>query len=362
MIGLQRRATPSRAMSIAAPVLALVATAVFGWLLFLWLGKDPVAGLRVFFVTPMQSPRGLAEIGLKMTPLLLCAIGLAICYRANVWNIGAEGQLVAGGIAAGAVALLATPQTPTAFFILVMLAGIGGGIGWAAITAWLRDRFNASEILVSLMLTYVAQLWLLYLVHGPLKDPKGFNFPYSRTFEAAAGIPRLVPPYRVTIGIVIAVALALLAWLFLARSRAGFRIQAAGQAAAAARYAGFSARGAIWSSLGICGALSGLAGAIEVAGPINQLTPTISPGYGFAAIIVAWLGRLHPAGCILAAWIMAMIYIGGELSQSRLGLPNAITGVFQGMLLLSLLCADTFIRYRLRFTRGPSLAAPRARG
>ncbi len=354
MISLQRRPTPSRWLSIAAPLFALLATAAFGWLLFAWLGKDPVAGLRLFFVTPMQSLRGISEIGLKMTPLLLCALGLAICYRANVWNIGAEGQLVAGGIAAGAAALLATPATPHGFVLLVVLAGIAGGIGWAGLTALLRDRFHANEILVSLMLTYVAQLLLLYLVHGPLKDPKGFNFPYSRTFEAAAAIPRLLPPNRVTVGWAIAIALALVAWLFVARSRAGFRIEAAGQAAAAARYAGFSSRAAIWLPLSICGALSGLAGAIEVAGPINQLTPTISPGYGFAAIIVAWLGRLHPIGCVLAAWVMAMIYIGGELSQSRLGLPNAVTGVFQGMLLLSLLCADTFIRYRLRVTRGPT--------
>ena len=349
MIRMVLRPAPSAWMAFLSPVIALVVTASFGWLLFGWLGKDPMAGLRVFLVTPLSTPRGWSEVGLKMTPLVLCAVGLAVCYRANVWNIGAEGQLVAGGIAAGAVALLAGPGTPAVFALAVVLAGLAGGLVWGAATAWLRDRFNANEILVSLMLTYVAQLLLMFLVHGPLKDPQGFNFPYSRSFEAAAGIPKLFPPQRVHVGLAVAVVLAIVAWVLLARSRAGFRLQAAGEAPLAARYAGFSSREGIWGSLLACGALSGLAGAFEVAGPIGQLTPSISPGYGFAAIIVAWLGRLNPLACIPAAFVMALIYIGGELSQSRLGLPNAVTGVFQGLLLLALLSADTLIHYRIRW-------------
>jgi ABC-type uncharacterized transport system permease subunit len=347
VIGLQLRGEPSRWMVLLSPLLALAFTSLFGVLLFSFLGKDPAAGLRVFFVTPLENARGWSEIGLKMTPLLLCALGLAICYRANVWNIGAEGQLVAGGMAAGAMALEAGPESSRAFVLLVVLAGVAGGAGWAAITAWLRDRFNANEILVSLMLTYVAQLLLLYLVHGPLKDPQGYNFPYSRSFEAAVAIPKLFPPNRVHVGFAVAVVLALLAWLFVFRSRLGFQLLALGEAPRAARYAGFSSRLGTWVSLLICGALAGMAGAFEVAGPIGQLTPSISPGYGFAAIIVAWLGRLNPIGCIPAAFLMSMIFIGGELSQSRLGLPTAITGVFQGILLLALLCADTFIHYRI---------------
>jgi ABC-type uncharacterized transport system permease subunit len=347
LIRLQLRSTPSRWMVLMSPLLALAITSLFGLLLFTLLDKDPVAGLRVFLVTPLENIRGWSEIGLKMTPLLLCALGLAICYRANVWNIGAEGQLLAGGLAAGATALLATPESPRLFVLLVIFAGIAGGAAWGAATAWLRDRFNANEILVSLMLTYVAQLLLLYLVHGALKDPKGYNFPYSRMFEAATALPRLIPPYRVHIGLVAALVLAVLAWVFVFRSRLGFQLLALGDAPLAARYAGFSSRLGIWVSMLACGALAGLAGAFEVAGPIGQLTPSISPGYGFAAIIVAWLGRLNPLGCIPAAFLMSMIYIGGELSQSRLGLPNAITGVFQGVLLLALLCADTFINYRI---------------
>ena len=350
MLRLEARPAPSVVMSYAAPVIALIITMVFGTLLFIALGKAPVAGLKVFFITPLETLRGASEVVLKMIPLLLCALGLAICYRSNVWNIGAEGQLVVGGVAAGGVALLAAPDSARAFFVLVLLAGMLGGMGWAALTAFLRDKFNANEILVSLMLTYVGGLLLLYLVNGPWKDPKGFNFPYSKTFDAAAMVPKLLPGTRLSWGIVIALLVLVAVWVFLAKSKAGFRLQVAGQAPLAARFAGFSAREGIWTSMLLCGALAGLAGALEVAGPLGQLTPQISPGYGFAAIIVVWLGRLHPGGCVFAAFIMALIYIGGELSQSRLGLPSAITGVFQGMLLLALLTADTFIHYRLRRT------------
>jgi len=345
---LEARPAPSPLMSWLSPVIALAATAAFGFVLFTLLDKDPIAGLRVFFVTPLETTRGWAEVGLKMTPLLLAALGLAICYRSNVWNIGAEGQLVMGGVAAGGIALLATPESPRLFFVAVLAAGVLGGMFWGAITAGLRDRFNANEILVSLMLTYVAQFWLLYLVHGPWKDPMGFNFPYSKTFEVAASIPRILPPTRLHLGFIVALLAVLAVWVFLARSRAGFRLQVGGMAPLAARFGGFGSRQGLWTSLLVCGGLAGIAGAFEVAGPIGQLTPIISPGYGFAAIIVAWLGRLHPVGCVFAAFVMALVYIGGELSQSRLGLPGAITGVFQGMLLLSLLSADTLINYRIR--------------
>lgn len=348
MFRLEARPAPSKLMGYAAPVIALGITVVFGSLLFAALGKDPVASLRVFFITPLETLRGLSEVALKMIPLLLCALGLAICYRSNVWNIGAEGQLVVGGVAAGGMALLAAPDSPRAFFVLVLLAGTLGGMAWASITAVLRDKFNANEILVSLMLTYVGGLLLIYLVNGPWKDPKGFNFPYSKTFDAVAMVPKLFAGTRLSWGIVIVLVVLVAVWIFLLKSKAGFRLQVAGQAPLAARFAGFSTREGIWVSLLLCGALSGLAGALEVAGPLGQLTPQISPGYGFAAIIVAWLGRLHPGGCVFAAFIMALIYIGGELSQSRLGLPAAITGVFQGMLLLALLTADTFIHYRIR--------------
>lgn len=350
MLRLEARAAPSTWMRYGAPLLALALTVLFGGALFWALGKPPLDGLRVFFITPLETTRGVSEVVLKMVPLLLCALGLALCYRCNVWNIGAEGQFVFGGIVAGGVALLAAKDSVPGFFVLVLLAGLAGGMAWAALTAWLRDRYHANEILVSLMLSYVAGLLLLYLVNGPWRDPNGFNFPYSKTFEAAAMVPKLIPGTRLTWGVAIALVALAVIWIFAAKSKAGFRLLVSGQAPLAARFAGFSEREGIWVSLLISGALAGLAGALEVAGPIGQLTPQFSPGYGFAAIIVAWLGRLNPGGCVFGAFVMALIYIGGELSQSRLGLPAAITGVFQGMLLLALLTADTFIHFRPRKT------------
>ena len=346
---LEPRAAPSGLMAVLSPVLALAATALFGAALFAALGKDPVAGLRVFFVTPLETARGLAEVGLKMTPLLLCALGLALCYRANVWNIGAEGQFLAGAIAATGVALLVPKGAAPAAVLAVVLAGMLGGMAWASLTAILRDRFNANEILVSLMLTYVAQLLLLYLVNGPWRDPAGMNFPVTPLFDAAARVPLILPPYRVNWGFVLALLMVAAVWVFLSRSRAGFRLEVSGHAPLAARFAGFSSREGIWVSLLACGALAGLAGAFEAAGPLGQLTAQVSTGTGFAAIIVAWLGRLSPVGCLFGAFVMALIVIGGELSQSRLGLPAAIGGVFQGVLLLALLTADTLIHYRVRW-------------
>jgi simple sugar transport system permease protein len=220
---------------------------------------------------------------------------------------------------------------------------------WAGLTALLRDRFNANEILVSLMLVYVADMVLSYLVYGPWKDPAGFNFPQSKTFEAVTQIPRLMDGSRVSVGLVLGLVGAGLLWVFLFRTRAGFAQQVGGLAPAAARYAGFSSRKALWVALLTSGGAAGLAGALEVAGPIGQLTPYVPAGYGFAAIIVAFVGRLHPAGMVLSAVLMSMFYIGGELAQSRLGLPKSITGVFQGLLLFCLLACDTLVAYRLRW-------------
>ena len=275
-----------------------------------------------------------------------------MCFRSNIWNIGAEGQFVIGAIAAGGVALLAGKETGRWIVLAVLLAGVLGGMAWAGITAFLRDRFNAGEILVSLMLVYVAIQVLGYLVYGPWKDPAGYNFPQTRTFDAVTRIPRLMAGSRVNIGALIALAGAALLWVYLFRTRSGFAQQVGGLAPAAARYAGFSSRRALWTALLISGGTAGLAGALEVAGPIGQLTPYVPAGYGFAAIIVAFVGRLHPLGMVLAAILMSMFYIGGELAQSRLGLPKSLTGVFQGLLLLTLLACDTLVNYRVRWGKG----------
>ena len=359
MLKLEARPEPSRAMSIASPLIALAITVVIGTVLFLLLGKDPVRGLAVFFVEPVKSFYALTELAVKATPLLLIALGLAVCFRSNVWNIGAEGQFIVGAIFASGVAMQATGATGPWFFAPVLLAGIAGGMAWAAIVALLRDRFNANEILVSLMLVYVAEQLLNYLVYGPWKDPQGYNFPQTITFLKATQVPKLFAGFRVNVGVLVALACVVGFWILLFRTYAGFQLQVGGLAPAAARYAGFSARRAIWVALLTSGGAAGLAGALEVAGPIGQLTPYVPAGYGFAAIIVAFVGRLHPVGMIFSAILMSMFYIGGELAQSRLGLPKSLTGVFQGLLLFTLLACDTLIAYRIRRKSAPKpVAAP----
>ncbi|MFZ6645691.1 ABC transporter permease [Undibacterium sp. TJN25] len=351
---LELRASPSRRMAYLSPLLALVLTLLFGALLFLALGKNPLTGLQVFLLEPLKSRAAISELLLKTTPLVLCALGLSVCYRANVWNIGAEGQLIAGGLAAGSTILFfdngSSVLSGAAVLVLASLAGIVGGALWAGITALLRDRFNANEILVSLMLTYIAQLLLMYMVNGPLKDPHGMNFPQSRVFSAEFLLPRLFSGSRLHIGFAVMLAATAVMSVFMFRSFAGYRLTVGGLAPLAARYAGFSSRRALWTSLLISGGFAGIAGAFEVAGPIGQVLPSISPGYGFAAIIVAFIGRLNPVGAIFGGLVMSLFYLGGEMAQSRLGLPSAITGLFQGMLLFLLLACDTLINYRLRRT------------
>ena len=349
MLKLELRPQASPVWSVASPLLALAITVVLGSLLFLALGKDPVRGLQMFFWEPVKSNYALGELMVKATPLLLIALGLAVCFRSNVWNIGAEGQFVLGAICAGGVALLADKESSRWIVLGILLAGMAGGMAWAGITAFLRDRFNANEILVSLMLVYVAVQLLVWLVFGPWKDPGGYNFPQSKTFDAVTQVPRLMKGSRVSIGLLIALAGAAALWIFLFRTRAGFAQQVGGLAPAAARYAGFSSRKALWVALLVSGGAAGLAGALEVAGPVGQLTPYIPVGYGFAAIIVAFVGRLHPVGMVFSAILMSMFYIGGELAQSRMGLPKSITGLFQGLLLFALLACDTLMVYRVRW-------------
>ena len=351
MFKLEPRAQASRAMSLLSPVIALVLTVLIGVLLFSALGKDPVRALQVFFVEPIRNGYALAELSIKAVPLVLIALGLAVCFRSNLWNIGAEGQFIFGALAGGWVAMQAGPQTSRAIVVAILAAGVLGGMAWAALVALLRDRFNANEILVSLMLVYVAEMLLSWLVYGPWKDPQGYNFPQTITFAAVTKIPRLVEGWRMNLGVPIALAAVAGLWLFLFRTYRGFSLQVGGLAPAAARYAGFSSRSALWTALLLSGGMAGLAGALEAAGPLGQLTPHVPVGYGFAAIIVAFVGRLHPVGIVFSAVLMSMFYIGGELAQSRLGLPKSLTGVFQGLLLFSLLACDTLIANRIRWSK-----------
>ena len=357
---LEPRVRPARFMLWLSPLLAAVLS-VFGVsLLFALLGRDPLQALQILFVSPLASIDGIAELGLKATPLLLCAIGIAIGCRADVWNIGAEGQFTIGAICGAVVALWYGGSEAWWLIPAELLAGIAGGMAWAAIPALLRTRFNAHEILTTLMLTYVALQFLNYLVHGPLKDPEGYSFPQSKQFEADAMLPMLIEGTRLHIGALFALAAVPLGSLLLGRTLMGFQIRVVGLAPGAARYAGFSRNGVVWFCLLLSGAFAGLAVICELAGPNGQLTPVISPGYGFAAIIVAFLGRLNPVGILLASLLLALLYLGGEGLQLSMQLPIAVTGTVQGMLLFFLLGTDVFINYRLRWRPAHAGAARHA--
>jgi ABC-type uncharacterized transport system permease subunit len=359
MSRLEARPIPSRAMMLASPLIAALAMLLTGSLLFLFLGQAPLHAFYVYFIKPLTTEYGIGELLLKATPLILCGVGLAIGFRANVHNIGADGQLTMGAVAAGWVALHVDGVDAGWVLPLMILAGALGGLAWAALPALLRTRFNTSEILVSLMLVYVAYLFLGYLVHGPLRDPAGFNFPQSKMFGDAALLPLLKEGLRVNAAFPLSLLAVAGAWFFCRHTFAGYRMQVSGMAPAAALYAGFSEPKNVWFAFMVSGALAGVAGVGEVAGPLGQLQPSVSPGYGFAAIIVAYVGRLHPLGVLLASLLMSLLYIGGESAQIELQLPSAITGLFQGLLLFYLLAADLFIHYRFKpRTRENAAAAP----
>ena len=347
-IRIEPRAQPSRLMGWMSPLLAVVLTLVTGFLFSAFLGMNPADAFHAFFVAPIDDLYGLGELGVKAAPLALIAVGLAIGFRSNVWNIGAEGQLTFGALVGGGVALWAYEMEGALVLPAMILAGALGGMAWASIPALLRTRFNTNEILVSLMLNYVALLCLSYMFHGPWRDPEGFNFPESRLFSESAMLPVILEDTRLHAGALLALLAVVVGWVFVKKSFIGYQMQVAGLADTAARYAGFNRKRMIWMGLLIGGGAAGIAGLCEVAGPIGQLLPSVSPGYGYAAIIVAFVGRLHPVGILLASLLMSLLYLGGESAQMELGLPSAVTGVFQGILLFYLLAADLFINFRIR--------------
>jgi general nucleoside transport system permease protein len=345
---IEKRPESSQVMVYATPVIALVMTILTSLVLFTLLGVDPFVALENFFILPVADTYGFTELLVKATPLILCAIGLSIGFRANVWNIGAEGQLTLGAIFGGGVFVYFHDVDSVLLLPAMIVMGAIGGALWGAIPAFLKTRFNANEILTSLMLVYVAILILSLLVHGPWRDPDGFNFPESRIFSDAATMPNLWEGTRLHFGTILALMAAFGAWIMLSKTLVGFQVKVIGAAPKAGAYAGFSQKKVIWFCLLLGGGLSGIAGVSEVSGPIGQLLPSISPGYGFTAIIVAFLGRLHPIGIIFAGLLMALTYLGGETAQINLGLPVAVTGVFQGMVLFYLLASDVLVNYRFR--------------
>ncbi len=356
MISLEKRPEPSQTFSLAAPLLAVCATFVFGGLLFAALGKDPVLAIKTIFWEPVFGEFAFfyrPQLLIKGAPLVLIAIGLSLGFKAGIWNIGAEGQYIMGALSGAAVGLAFYPAQSVFIFPLMVLAGALGGWVWAMIPAVLKVRFGTNEILVSLMLVYVAEQFLASMSLGLLKNPEGFGFPGSRNLQQydSAHNADLIAGSGMHWGVVAALVAVILAYVMLTRHRLGFAIRVTGDAPRAARFSGVNPTRLVLFCLGTSGLLAGLAGLFEVAGPAGQVTIDFNVGYGFTAIIVAFLGRLHPFGILLAGALMALTYIGGDIAQSKLGLPAAAIQVFQGMLLFFLLAFDLFTNYRLRLGR-----------
>ncbi|WP_233280591.1 ABC transporter permease [Devosia rhizoryzae] len=345
---LEKRREPSQLMVYATPVAAVLLTMVVGAIIFSLIGYNGVGAVREIFLTPLTNAYKWQDLGIKAAPLIIIGVGLSIAYRANVWNIGAEGQYVMGGLAATGVALATYGMTGWWILPLMLIAGVLGGVAYAAIPALLKTRLNVNEILTSLMLTYASVQLIYYLIRAPWKDPMGMGFPQTRLFSEAARLPTIIPGTIVHLGVPIAILVGLVAWFVMTRTIFGYRMRVVGAAPHAARYGGFSQNKTIWMAMLVSGGLAGLAGMLEVAGPFQRMVPGFPTNYGFTAIIVAFLGRLNPLGVIFAGIVLAITFVGGEVAQTTIGLPNAATGIFQAMMLFFLLAGDILINYRLR--------------
>ncbi|MFT6905175.1 MAG: ABC-type uncharacterized transport system permease subunit [Oleiphilaceae bacterium] len=350
---LEKRHSDSKAMAYISPLLATILTLLSGATLFALLGQEPLHALYVFFIYPIADVYGWTELGLKVGPLLLCAIGLMLCFKAKVWNIGAEGQFIMGGLGGGYIALELLAVESSLVLPAVLVFGALSGLLWAALAALLKTRFGANEILTTIMLNYIALNALFYGVHGPLKDPDGYNFPESAMFSEFATLPLVLEGFRLNISLLFGLAAVAIVWTLMSRTLLGFQISVLGEDASAARFAGFKEKRLVWFVLLACGALAGLAGVSEVTGPIGQLNPYIAPGYGYAAIIIVFLGRMHPLGILFASMLLALTFMGGEMVQMELALPKSLTGLFQGMLLFYLLACDLLISYRVVINSAP---------
>ncbi|RUM97949.1 ABC transporter permease [Pseudaminobacter arsenicus] len=349
-IELVKRPQQSALYSALSPFIALALTLIAGAIMFSLLGKNPLDALYYYFVDPLREMWSLHELAIKAAPLILIAVGLSICFLSNNWNIGAEGQFIIGAITGSILPVMYPDLQSWIILPLMLIMGVIGGAAYGFIPALLKTRFNTNEILTSLMLVYVAQLFLDWLVRGPWRNPQGMNFPETRNFHQYAILPEIWPSMgRANWGFVFALVAALVAWFMLSRMLKGFEVKVLGQSPRAGRFGGFSASRMVIFAFLVSGGLAGLAGISEVSGAIGQLRPTISPGYGFAAIIVAFLGRLNPLGIIAAGLVLALSYLGGEAAQISIGVSDKVVRAFQGMLLFFVLGCDTLIHYRVRF-------------
>jgi simple sugar transport system permease protein len=348
---LEKRAEPSQLLRVVTPVAAVLLTMLLGAVVFSLLGYDGVGAVREIFLSPLVNSCKWQDLAVKAAPLVIIAVGLSIAYRANVWNIGAEGQYIVGAICGTGVGILTNDMTGWWIMPLMMLAGAAGGAAYAAVPAFLRVRFKVNEILTTLMLTYASVYLLNYLLAGPFKSPTSMGQPQTVMFSADQSLPYIIPGTIVQLNAPIAILVALAVWLMFSRSIFGFQIRVVGSAPHAARYGGFSADRTIWLAMLLSGGLAGFAGILEAMGPVGRLILQFPANYGFTAIIVAFLGRLHPLGAMLAGIMIAITFVGGEMAQITIKLPFAAVGIFQAMMLFLILASDILVRYRIRSVR-----------
>ena len=359
---LEKRQEPSRLMVVVTPIAAVLLTMLIGVIVFDAIGINGQKAVVDIFLTPLLASYKWQDVAVEAAPLIIIALGLSIGNRANVWNIGAEGQYIIGALCAAGVGIAAGGAGGPVIVTLMVLAGVVGGAAWAAIPAALRTRLSVNEILSSLMLTYVATQILGYLVGGPWKDPNGRNFPATAPLIPDQTLPILVPGTTIHLGVLIAAILPFVFWAIMARSVFGFQIRVVGSAPQAARHGGFDSKQTIWLALLIGGGMAGLAGSLEFTGALKAINLGFPSGYGFTAIIVSFLGRLHPIGCLIAGIVLADTYVGGQLAKTSVHIPDSTAGIFQAMMLFFILASDIFVRYRLRIVRTQKVAPAMAPG
>ncbi len=347
MISLERRQEPSSWAAALAPVLSVVCALCAGAIMLGLAGVNPLAAYADLVSDPFGSAFGWTETLVKTTPLILTGLAVLLPARMRLWNIGAEGQLQLGAIAATWVVLW-TPlgRSPAALPALILAAMVAGAL-WCLIPAALRTWLSVNETITTLLLNYVALLLVDDLIYGPWKDPGSRGFPLSAPFPPAARLPVLLPGTRVHLGLVLALLAAAATAFVLARARWGLEIRIIGDNPRAARYAGIDVARNIMLVMGIAGALAGLAGAGEVSAVAGRLERGLSPGYGYTAIIVAWLARLNPLATVLVAVLVGALFLGGDALQISLGLPIAVVYMLQGLIFFFVLGGERLAGYRI---------------
>ena len=352
-IEVEKRLTSPRWLQVLAPFLSLLLALLAIGIIFLALGVNPLFAYGQIFQGAFGSAYGLSETVVKSIPLMLSGVGLALAFRARFWNIGAEGQLLIGATCATALAL-AYPEWPKLVLLPGMfLAGFVGGALWGLIPAVLKARWRVDEVITSLMMVYIASNLVNHLVYGPWKGPEERGFPYTSKFSTAAQLPRLAWTRIHYPTLVLALVLAVMIYVLIRQTKWGYQIRVTGENPVAARYAGMSYLKTVFLVMVLSGGLAGLAGVGEVAGIHHRLRypEGISPGYGFTAIIVAWLARLNPLGAVLTSFLLGGLLVGGDAIQVSLRLPAATIFVFNGTILLFVLGGDLIARYRIRIRR-----------